>query len=223
MSQITPAKRNKKGCLIKNNLSHNSSGSSQVLTLTSIQHLIMRGGYPSRHGKPSGSSPPGSKYSTSTWEEYSQTLLQHDQQDDDCLQSLRERGPKNWTQKDAALYDEISQRNEERVDAKRAPLRKELESYFDKLGLPPLPPPMAKSSFWLEIQLPCNYDNEEVRPFYVACENGELEQVRGWVRDKREILGQIGLQDGLACAAKGDRVEVASYLLEECGATLHGE
>jgi len=106
---------------------------------------------------------------------------------------------------------------------KRAPLRRELEGYFDELGLASLPPPMAKSSLWLEIQRPCNYDNEQVRPFYVACENGELKQVREWVRDKRDMLGHVGLQDGLACAAKGNQVEIASYLLAECGATLHGE
>ena len=182
----------------------------------------MRGGYRSRHSKPSGSSPPGSKYSFETLQRYLQTPLQYDEQDEVRLKALQERNPKSWSQEDAALYDEISQRKEEREDLKRAPLREELEAYFGDLDLPTLPSPLAKSSLWLEYQRPCNYDNEDVWPFYVACEKGEHGIVKEWVQDKKDVLQQIGLQDGLAYAAKGDQVNVASYLLAEGHASLHG-
>jgi hypothetical protein len=184
-----------------------------------------RGGYRSRHAKPSGSSPPNTKYTFQAWKEYSEVPLQRDEQDEDDarLKALRERDSKSWRQKDWALWDELCRRKEEREDEQRAPLRRELESYFDELGLPTLPPPMAKSSLWLEITRPCNYENENVRPFYVACEEGQLEEVRTWVERKKDLLQQIGLQDGLACAAKGDQVDVARYLLDGGYASLHGE
>lgn len=87
---------------------------------------------------------------------------------------------------------------------------------------PPLPPPLPRSSLWLGIQRPCNYPDAEVRPFLVACEEGALGEVGRFVREEKAVLRQIGLQDGLACAAQGTQVRVARYLLEEGGAFLHG-
>ncbi|KAF2680039.1 hypothetical protein K458DRAFT_421851 [Lentithecium fluviatile CBS 122367] len=124
----------------------------------------MPGGYHSRHGWSRRSHAPGLKYSTATWQEYERTSLPPpDPTDEARLQGLQERDSDTWSQQDAALYEEMTDRNEQREEAKLAPLRRELEGYFADFNLPPLPPPLAKSSGWLEIRRPCYYKNEDVR------------------------------------------------------------
>lgn len=177
--------------------------------------------YHSRHAPAQRSSPPINKYSPEAFREYVQTPLQRDADDEALLQELRQRRPEEWSQHDQTLFDEIMDRNEQREDLRRAPLRRDLESLFDHLGLPPLPPPLPKSSLWQSIRSPSNYWNAEVRPFLVACWKGELDEVRRWVPARKDdVLLQIGVDDGLSCAAGGNQPDVARYLLDEGGATV---
>lgn len=113
-------------------------------------------------------------------------------------------------------------RDEDREEIRRLPLRRELESCFEHLNLPPLPPPPPRSSLWLQIHRPCNSRNPLVMPFLLACEDRSLAEVTRWVQVKRDELRHIGIQDGLACAAQGNQTYVAHYLLDHEGAFLHG-
>ncbi|KAI8954174.1 hypothetical protein F4801DRAFT_534570 [Xylaria longipes] len=180
-------------------------------------------GHTSRHMQTRGRKPACMYYSAEAFQKYLETPLQHDNDDDVRLQDLRQR----WStgichQADQELFNEITARNEELEELRRTPLRQELESYFDDLNLDPLPPPLPKRSEWLDTTHSKNYRNAEVRPFFIACEEGSLEVVKEWVSEKREVLLQVGVQDGLACAARENQVDVVRYLFDEGGAFLDG-
>ncbi|KAL0943366.1 cnpv019 ankyrin repeat protein [Colletotrichum truncatum] len=176
--------------------------------------------YRSRHGRFRGSSPPSTKYSVEAWTEFSKTSLERNEEDEARLELLnkRRRLGKDWTQDDEESFEEIMSRKEDRSETKRAPLRRDLEGCFVQLGLDPLPPPLEKSSHWLDTRRPGDYQNSELRPFLVACEEGSLDVVRQGV--SAGSLRHISFQDGLACAARGNQLDVARYLLEE-GARPH--
>ncbi|PKS06134.1 hypothetical protein jhhlp_007451 [Lomentospora prolificans] len=180
--------------------------------------------YRSRHGYFVPSAPPTRAYRPETWKEYYETVLERDEEDEARLASLGQRGSpygsEESTQADNELVDAIMARQEDRADAKSAPMRRETEGYFEHL--PPMPPPLPKSSHWVGYTRPENYRPAWVRPFYLACKEGRLDEVQSWIRDKKEILRPIGLRDGLDCAAMGNQVHVARYLLEAVGVTLSG-
>ncbi|KAM5346107.1 hypothetical protein ACJ41O_009112 [Fusarium nematophilum] len=179
-------------------------------------------GYRSRHARVPAGRAPSLNYSASAIREYAQIQPMRSSEDEARLKALYQHRSEDWSQSDREAYEDIMDRDEEREEARRAPLQKEIESYFAHLGLAPLPPPLPKSSLWLAAHRPCQYPNAEIRPFFIACEEGSLDEVRRWVQDKRQELRQMGVQDGLACAANGNQVHVARYLLEEGGASLHG-
>ncbi|KAH7007317.1 hypothetical protein EDB80DRAFT_842596 [Ilyonectria destructans] len=114
-------------------------------------------------------------------------------------------------------------RDEDREEMRRLPLRRELEICFEHLHLPALPPPLPRSSAWPEIHRPCNSHNPQVMPFFfLAYEDMSLAEVTRWVQVKRDELWQIGIQDGLACAAQANQTHIARYLPDHGGAFLHG-
>lgn len=177
----------------------------------------------SRHLQTRGGKAPYFYYSAEAFKKYSETPSQHDNGDEARLQDLGQRWSAGlWHQADQELFNEITTRNEEFEELRRAPLRQELEGYFDDLNLDPLPPPLPKRSEWLDTTYPDNYPNAEVRLFFTVCEEGSLEVVKRWVSEKREVLLQVGVQDGLACAARKNQINVVRYLLDEGGATLDG-
>lgn len=177
--------------------------------------------YRNRHGFPNLSSPPTRRYNPETWKEYQDTTLERDEEDEARLEALKQRlkqdGSDALDQADKEVWDDIMAKKDDRVEARCAPMRREVEGYFE---LPPLPAPLPRSSLWLGVTRPCHYTPEEVRPFYVACEEGRLDEVRGWM-GRKDVLRPIGLRDGLDCAAIGNQVHVARYLLDE-GVALHG-
>ncbi|CAM1503198.1 Fc.00g079740.m01.CDS01 [Cosmosporella sp. VM-42] len=185
----------------------------------------MRGDRFSRHGKPSGGMAPFYRYSGEAWKEYVKTPKPpRSDEDEASLQDLRKRPSREWNQAERELYDDIMARDDDREDVHRAPLRKDLEGRYDHLNLAPLPPPLPRSSLWItsRTQGPSDYNIPEVRSFLIACTEGSLDEVKRCVQEKKEALRQRGLQDGLDCAAKGNQVDVARYLLEEGGAFLDG-
>ncbi|PVH97381.1 ankyrin [Periconia macrospinosa] len=182
----------------------------------------MAPGYQSRHsGGPQHSAPPMRNYSRGTLKEYYAKKQEIDEKDETQLKRLSEIPEGTKTQADHELWEVIQERIETRVEEKCVPLRKELEGYFDSREFPPFPPPVAKSSLWLEIWRPQNYQIKAIRPFFQACEDGALDDVKTWVRTKRHVILRMGIQDGLACAAMGNKVDVARFLLDEGGATIH--
>ncbi|KAI1274033.1 ankyrin repeat-containing domain protein [Xylaria sp. FL0933] len=182
----------------------------------------MARGYTSRHLQSRGGKAPLLYYSAEASKEYLEIPLEHDSDDEARLQDLRQRwSTGTWRQADQQLWNEITTRKEEREDLRREPLRRELDNYFLNLdNLRPLPPPLPKKSEWLDIKNPKDYPNAEVRTFFIACEEGSLEVVKRWAPERKDMLLQVGVQDGLACAARSERVEVVRYLLDKGGAIL---
>ena len=176
--------------------------------------------YRSRHGPLVGSSAPYLRLNRETWTAYKNTPLEVDDEDEAWLQALSQKSSKN--QRDAELWEEIMDRKEQRIDRKCAAVQGELEGYFKDRNLPPLPPPLPKSSLWIDINFARTCKDEEMRPFYIACEEGSLREVEKWVQEKKNVLRQKGIQDGLACAVRANQVHVARYLLEDGGAFVHG-
>ncbi|KAI8316862.1 hypothetical protein K4K61_000146 [Colletotrichum sp. SAR11_59] len=84
--------------------------------------------------------------------------------------------------------------------------------------LPPLPPTLPRPDYSLTADL-LSLDDEEVR-FYVACENGSVEEVGSFVQ-RTNSPSQAVLQHGLEQASFGNQPAVARYLLER-GTPLHG-
>ncbi|KAI0812171.1 ankyrin repeat-containing domain protein [Xylaria sp. FL0064] len=179
-------------------------------------------GYTSRHIQSRGGKAPLLYYSAEASKQYSETPLEHDSDDEARLQDLRQRwSTGTWRQADQQQWNEITTRKEEREELRQEPLRQELDNYFSNLdNLSPLPPPLPKKSEWLDIKNPKDYPNAEVRPFFAACEEGSLEVVKRWVLEGKDKLLQVGVQDGLACAARNKRVDIVRYLLDEGGAIL---
>lgn len=175
-----------------------------------------------RHMQQAALKPPLRHYTPKTRHEFSQAPGQVNREDEARLQVLRGLG--NWTQADAEEFDEVTTRMEQAEETRNDCLRRELEGYFNGPGVAPLPPPLPKSSHWLETCRACHYRVPEVRPFMVACEEGSTEVIRSWVGDpaKKASLRPIGLQDGLACAARGNHVDAVRYMLDEAGARLSG-
>ena len=175
----------------------------------------------SRHGKSHYGKPALFFYSAAAKDQFLANEWERDADDDARLRALRQRrSAGQWSQADEELLDEIFARDEERKNSQCEPLRRELEGYFH--GLPPLPPPLRKSSEAWRTSSAHGRENAEVRPFFVACEEGSLDDVKQWVPEKREVLRQIGVQEGLAYAAHNNHVDVVRYLLEEGGALLDG-
>ncbi|CAH0051743.1 unnamed protein product [Clonostachys solani] len=173
--------------------------------------------YRSRHGRRVGSAPPMRCYRAGTWKEYINTPLERNEEDEAKLQQIEQRRG-ILSQAELQLRDEIMSREADRRDTKCAALRREIESYFDKPE--PFPPPLPRSSFWLEHTYPHNYQIEHIRMFYLACQEGRLKDVQEWVRDRRDLLGAVGLQDGLDVAAMGSQVHVVRYFIEEVGVSI---
>ncbi|SPO02477.1 uncharacterized protein DNG_05150 [Cephalotrichum gorgonifer] len=180
--------------------------------------------YFSRHVVPiQGGAPPRPLWGPQARKEYEETPLEPNEEDEDLLEDLKRRGP--LTQEEMELVDDIYARQNDRRDAKCAPVAREMESYFEHLNLPPLPPPLPRSSLELSVHRADNSEPKELRPFYMACHEGRLDEVKEWVQDqkKRDSLRKKGLPTGLDFAAKGNQVHVARYLVEEVGVTIHGE
>ncbi|KAF7552215.1 hypothetical protein G7Z17_g4449 [Cylindrodendrum hubeiense] len=195
----------------------------KTTTNISPHFVMMRGGYVSRHDRRPVAGAMLWRRSPKAWMAYTRTAVKpRPAGDEAALRVLMQRGIAHWDQADAEQYEEIAIRDEDREEARRVPLRTELESYFDHLKLPPLPPPLPRSSLWLGLRRPCESRIAEVRPFLVACEQGDLDDVKAWIKDKKDVLQKIGVQDGLACAADANQPDVARYLLDEAGASVHG-
>lgn len=176
--------------------------------------------YRSRHGKTLGGSHPMGRYSRETSKEWQNTPLEENEEEEAQLKALT--GRKDKTQADEEVWERLMRNKEERHDRKNAPLAREIESYTEALNLEPFPPPLPKSSLWIEVQYPESYRLKDIREFYVACREGNMDAVRHWINEKKDALHQIGLDDGLACAARGDQVETCRFLLDN-GAKLHGD
>ncbi|KAF3807024.1 hypothetical protein GCG54_00007279 [Colletotrichum gloeosporioides] len=176
--------------------------------------------YYSRHLRPRRGSPPTRKYTREAFTAFTRTTLEHDEEEEARLDQLvkRRQTGTDWGQEDEEIMEGMLSRKEERWEAKRLPLRRELEGYFKDLNLPPLPSPLPKSSHWLDIQRPCHHPNLGLRPFLMACEEGSMDEVQRRVSEGS--LSPISVQDGLACAAKGNQPDVVQYLLE-AGARPH--
>jgi ankyrin repeat protein len=173
--------------------------------------------YRSRHGNRVTSSPAISKYTAQAWKEHEATPLARDEEDEARLEDLNRRGAATWSEADRELWDEIMMRQEEREDARCAPLVREIEGYFAHLELPALPPPLPRSSLWLETQRARHYKPVGARRFYLACEEGSLDVVERWLEEEKDParqIGSIGLQDALACGAVGNQLHVVRYLLK---------
>lgn len=158
-------------------------------------------------------------YRADTWREYLNTPLEHNEEYEAKLQQIEQRRG-TLSQKELELWDDIMAMEADRRDTRCATLRREIESYFDKPN--PFPPPLQRSSFWLEHTYPHNYQIEHMRIFYLACQEGRLKDVEEWVRDRRDMLSPIALRDGLDVAAMGSQVHVARYLIEEVGVGITG-
>ena len=177
--------------------------------------------YRSRHNIQIHSTPPARRYMPHTWKEYRETPLHVDEGDEARLAALDERIEQDtFDQADKELHDSILSRKEDRADARCAPLCREIKGYFEKRHLPPLPAPLPKSSLWVGYSRPCFYKPEEVGSFYVACEEGALDEVKRYIGEKKDVLGSVTLRDGLDCAAMGNQVHVARYLVEEIGVQI---
>ncbi|KAH0428989.1 hypothetical protein CcaCcLH18_08742 [Colletotrichum camelliae] len=176
--------------------------------------------YYSRHLRPRRGSPPTRKYTREAFTAFTETVLEHDEEEEARLDQLvkRRQTGTDWDQKDEEIMEGMLLRKETRWEAKRLPLRRELEGYFKDLKLPPLPSPIMKSSHWLDIKRPCHHPNVELRPFLMACEEGSMDEVRRLVSEGS--LSSISMQDGLACAANGNHPDIVKYLLE-AGARPH--
>ncbi|KAK1857063.1 cnpv019 ankyrin repeat protein [Colletotrichum chrysophilum] len=176
--------------------------------------------YYSCHRQPRRGNPPTRKYTREAFTAFVQTVLEHDEEEEARLDQLvkRRQTGTDWGQEDEEIMEGMLSRKEERWEAKRLPLRRELEGYFKDLNLPPLPSPLPKSSHWLDTKRPCHHPNMDLRPFLMACEEGSMDEVHRRVSEG--LLSPISMQDGLACAAKGNQPDVVQYLLE-AGARPH--
>ncbi|KAI8191111.1 hypothetical protein KHU50_000314 [Colletotrichum sp. SAR 10_65] len=110
-----------------------------------------------------------------------------------------------------ALYQ-----NTHPIDDRRT--RRNLSEAARFAHLPPLPPTLPRPEYSLTADL-ISLDDEEVR-FYVACENGSVEEVAAFVQQTHSP-SQAVLQHGLEQASFGNQPAVARYLLER-GTPLHG-
>lgn len=149
-----------------------------------------------------------------------QRTLERDSADDDLLKAF---GPIT-SYADLERKEAIQARQESRLEKYKSPMRAELESHFESLGYEPLslPPPLPKALSAI-IRPPYGRHplTPEVEPFTTACQEGTLDIVKYWVREKRDVLRQVGLQHGLAFASWKDQINVVRYLLGE-GAVLDG-
>ncbi|KAF5523621.1 Homeobox protein Wariai [Colletotrichum aenigma] len=96
--------------------------------------------------------------------------------------------------------------------------RRNLSEAAQFARLPPLPPTLPRPEYSLTADL-ISLDDEEVR-FYVACENGSVEEVASFVQQTNSP-SQAVLQHGLEQASFGNQPAVARFLLER-GTPLHG-
>lgn len=159
--------------------------------------------------------------SAQTRKEFLGAPRERNEEEETQLKAFEARGPQ--TQEEEEVWDQLLANQEERKDRRTETLRRELERKTESIGLQPLPEPLPKSSLWHDIQPPERYKFEDIREFYVACEKGDLKLVSHWVREKIGTLRQIGIRDGLACAARGNQVEVCRHLLATGGARVHGQ
>lgn len=159
-------------------------------------------------------------YSEETRMAMRQRTLERDSADDDLLKAF---GPIT-SYADLERKEAIQARQESRLEKYKSPMRAELESHFESLGYEPLslPPPLPKALSAI-IRPPYGRHplTPEVEPFTTACQEGTLDIVKYWVREKRDVLRQVGLQHGLAFASWKDQINVVRYLLGE-GAVLDG-
>ncbi|KAF5649012.1 ankyrin repeat domain protein [Fusarium sp. NRRL 52700] len=181
--------------------------------------------YVNRHTMRPGARPGLCRYSNITLSQYKPKSFQRSDEDEALLKELYSRDESAWSQFDLKLFEDIMDRDAAREDASREPLRREIEDYFKDLALPPLPSSLPPSSLWLARIQAANCPYPAIKPFMVACDAGLLDQVKSWVEDqqRRNILQQIGIQDGLVFAARSNRVNIVRYLLEEGGASLTGD
>lgn len=144
--------------------------------------------------------------------------MAEDAENDKAKSTLSRKPIKSFA--DLERVEQTISRWEERVEERNAPFTRELQSIFDELDLPPLPSPLPKA-IWESLRAPwLTYINKEVEPFTIACQEGQLETVRCWATEKKDLLGQVGLQFGLALAAWKDHTSTVHYLLGEGGAFL---
>ncbi|SPO04635.1 uncharacterized protein DNG_07320 [Cephalotrichum gorgonifer] len=173
--------------------------------------------YRTRHGPPCPSAPAIFRYRPETRIAFRNTLLWLGEEYKARVEAFEKRTKEAKTpfdQADRQEWDDLLARKEDCEDARCAPCRREVEGYF--ASLPPLPPlpPLAKSSLWFTTTNLSHYEPSVVRPFYVACHEGQLDKVREWMA-RKDVLKPIGLRDGLDCAAMGNQVHVVRFLLEE--------
>ncbi|CAG9984847.1 unnamed protein product [Clonostachys byssicola] len=175
--------------------------------------------YRSRHGRHRGSAPALMCYRGDTRKAYLNTPLERNEEYEAKLQQIKRcRG--TLSQEEIELQDELMAMEADQRDTRCAALKREIESYFDKPK--PFPPPLPRSSIWLEHTYPYNYRIEHMRMFYLACQEGRLNDVEEWLRDRRDMLSPIGLRDGLDVAAMGSQVHVVRYFIEEVGVGITG-
>lgn len=148
------------------------------------------------------------------------TPVEKNEEEQAQIKDMQRRGSK--TQEEAEHYDQLISHQEDRQDQRNEPLQREIDSYYKSRNLSPFPPPLPKSSLWLETRRPSDYMFADIRPFYIACEQGDFDVVKSWINEKKEHLRQMGMQDGLACAAHGNQIETCRYLLDEAGSNIHG-
>ncbi|VUC26010.1 unnamed protein product [Clonostachys rosea] len=176
--------------------------------------------YRNRHDRHFGSAPPMRCYRADTWREYTSAPLERNEEDYAKLQQIEQRrGP--LSQAELELHDEILAREADRRDTKCAALKREIESYFDNTDS--FPPPLPRSSLWLEHTYPHNYYVLDIRKFYLACQEGRLEDVEEWVRHRRDVLRPMGLRDGLDVAAMGSQLHVVRFFIEDVGVGITGD
>ncbi|KAK1846938.1 ankyrin repeat protein [Colletotrichum chrysophilum] len=117
------------------------------------------------------------------------------------------------------LLNEVSEalhQNTHPVDERKT--RRNLSETARFAHLSPLPPALPRPEYSLIAHL-ISLDDEEDR-FYVACENGSVEEVASFVQQTNSP-SQAVLQHGLEQASFGNQPAVARYLLER-GTPLHG-
>jgi hypothetical protein len=157
-------------------------------------------------------------YSRETLDAMESRTLEKDEADQARLKSLRIN-----SYVDLEEAEQIRDRQEAREDVYLQPKADELNSYFQLLGLEPLPTPLPKAitEFY---RPPYNSApiNSQVEPYTTACRDGRLNVVKEWVETKLDTLRPVGLQHGLNHAVACDQVDVAQFLLTEGCAYVDG-
>ncbi|KAK9413655.1 hypothetical protein SUNI508_11736 [Seiridium unicorne] len=113
---------------------------------------------------------------------------------------------------------EIRMRKARRAAIKIIPWEEEIEKSFAGSNLPPLPAALPRYSIELRGIRGSFYKEISLRPFIVACENGELDVVKQHIEQGH--IDDSVLDDGLGFASRDGHLQVMEYLIQE-GATLH--